>query len=96
MAASTPPDELGRLMQEAQSGNADAYRQLLRTITPRLRSIVGGRRGFAGPEAVEDLVQDVLLSVHAVRASFCAIVSPTTPGATDGAGRMKYRSRILT
>jgi RNA polymerase sigma-70 factor (ECF subfamily) len=28
------------------------------------------QRGFAGSEAVEDLVQDVLLSVHAVRATY--------------------------
>lgn len=75
MAVSTHPDELGQLMQAAQSGDADAYRQLLHTITPRLRSIISGRRGFAGPEAVEDLVQDVLLSVHAFRATY----DPTRP-----------------
>ncbi len=62
-------------MQAAQAGDADAYRQLLHTITPRVRLIVGRRRGFAGPETVEDLVQDVLLSVHAVRATY----DPTRP-----------------
>jgi RNA polymerase sigma factor (sigma-70 family) len=75
MAVSTPPDELARLMHAAQSGDADAYRQLLHTITPRIRFIVSRRRGFAGPEAVEDVVQDVLLSVHAVRATY----DPTRP-----------------
>jgi RNA polymerase sigma-70 factor (ECF subfamily) len=31
---------------------------------------VARQRGFVGAEAVEDLVQDVLLSVHAVRATY--------------------------
>jgi RNA polymerase sigma-70 factor (ECF subfamily) len=63
-------DELGKLMQAAQAGDADAYLELLRTITPRVRQVVLRVRGFAGPEAVEDLVQDVLLSVHTVRATY--------------------------
>jgi RNA polymerase sigma-70 factor (ECF subfamily) len=67
-----PPhsDDLGKLMQAAQAGDADAYLELLRTITPRIRKIISRQRGFAGPEAVEDLVQDVLLSLHAVRATY--------------------------
>jgi RNA polymerase sigma-70 factor (ECF subfamily) len=69
-AVSVKADELGRLMQAAQSGDADAYVRLLNEITPRIRRVVGRQRGFAGPEAVEDLVQDVLLSVHSVRATY--------------------------
>lgn len=65
-------DALARLMQAAQAGDPDAYLELLRAITPRVRQIVGRRRGFAGPEEVEDLVQDVLLSLHAVRATYDA------------------------
>ena len=57
-------------MQAAQQGDATAYHRLLCTITPRIRRIVARRRGFAGPEDVEDLVQDVLLSLHAVRATY--------------------------
>lgn len=57
-------------MRATQAGDTDAYRELLRTITPRIRLIVGKRRGFAGPEVVEDLVQDILLSVHGVRATY--------------------------
>lgn len=63
-------EELAGLMRSAQSGDADAYLQLLQRITPRIRQIVGRRRGFAGREDVEDLVQDVLLSLHAVRATY--------------------------
>ena len=70
MTAPTQSDELGKLMQAAQSGDADAYLDLLRTITPRIRQIIARQRGFAGPETVEDLVQDVLLSLHAVRATY--------------------------
>ncbi len=57
-------------MRAAQAGDAGAYAELLHTITPRIRRVVMRQRGFAGVEAVEDLVQDVLLSVHAVRATY--------------------------
>src|SRR5687768_4203096 len=57
-------------MRAAQAGDGEAYLQLLERIMPRLRQIVGRRRGFAGPEDVEDLVQDILLSLHAVRATY--------------------------
>jgi len=57
-------------MQAAQAGDAGAYLDLLRAVTPRIRGIVARQRGFAGTEAVEDLVQDVLLSLHAVRATY--------------------------
>lgn len=70
----TPPDssddQLGSLMRAAQRGDATAYRELLRAITPRIRRIVGRRRGFSRAEDVEDVVQEVLLSVHAVRATY--------------------------
>jgi len=71
MADRTPEDgRLRELMRGAQLGDAAAYRELLEIITVRVRQVVRRRRGFAGPEAVEDLVQDVLLSVHAVRATY--------------------------
>lgn len=57
-------------MREAQKGNADAYRALLTAVTPRIRRIVRARRGFLGAADTEDLVQDVLLSVHAVLATY--------------------------
>jgi RNA polymerase sigma factor (sigma-70 family) len=59
------------LMRAAQAGDAEAYVQLLHEITPRIRRIVRRRRGrVPGTEDVEDLVQDILLSVHAVRATY--------------------------
>lgn len=61
---------LSDLMQAAQSGDADAYVQLLEEIAPRLRRIIRGRRKFLGIEDIEDLIQDVLLSLHAVRATY--------------------------
>jgi RNA polymerase sigma factor (sigma-70 family) len=63
-------EELANLMRAAQAGDSDAYLQLLQHIMPRIRRIVGRRRGFAGAADVEDLVQDILLSLHAVRATY--------------------------
>jgi len=61
---------LAELMRRAQGGDADAYRDLLAAIAPRIRHFVRRRRGFAGADTVEDIVQDVLVSVHAVRATY--------------------------
>jgi RNA polymerase sigma-70 factor (ECF subfamily) len=62
-------------MRAAQGGDAEAYAQLLSEIAPRLRRFVRGRWRLLGAEDVEDLVQEVLLSVHAVRATY----DPTRP-----------------
>lgn len=57
-------------MAAAQDGDTDAYRRLLRDITPLLRR-VAARRLYAAPAAdIEDVVQEVLLSVHAVRHTY--------------------------
>lgn len=61
---------LSSLMRAAQDGDATAYLELLHMVTPYVRRVVAHRRGFAGREDVEDLVQDVLLSLHAVRATY--------------------------
>jgi RNA polymerase sigma factor (sigma-70 family) len=70
----TPPgpsaDQLGSLMYAAQRGDATAYRELLREITPRIRRVVARQRGFSGADDVEDIVQEVLLSLHSVRATY--------------------------
>jgi RNA polymerase sigma factor (sigma-70 family) len=63
-------DEFGASMRAAQAGDATAYLELLRALTPRIRRIIARQRAFAGAEEVEDLVQDVLLSLHAVRATY--------------------------
>jgi RNA polymerase sigma-70 factor (ECF subfamily) len=59
-------EQLRLLMREAQQGDADAYHALLTAVTPRIRRIVRARRGFLDVSDTEDLVQDVLLSVHTV------------------------------
>jgi RNA polymerase sigma factor (sigma-70 family) len=61
---------LASLMRAAQTGDTHAYAQLLGEITPRLRHFVRGQRKFLRTEDIEDLVQDILLSLHAVRATY--------------------------
>ena len=70
MADGDDGDRLAVLMNAAQMGDAEAYTELLHDITPRLRRLVGRKRGFLGLDAVEDLVQEILLSLHAVRATY--------------------------
>jgi RNA polymerase sigma factor (sigma-70 family) len=65
-------EQLGQLMRGAQQGDTVAYSTLLEAIAPRVRRVVEARRHFAWDQEVEDLVQDVLLSVHAVRATYDA------------------------
>jgi RNA polymerase sigma factor (sigma-70 family) len=60
----------GRLMEAAQAGDAQAYKQLLDEIAPKIRRIVAGRWKFLGGDDAEDLVQEVLLSLHAVRSTY--------------------------
>ena len=52
-------------MRAAQAGDARAYEQLLRAIAPFLRSLA--RRYCRDPDRREDVVQEVLLTVHRVR-----------------------------
>jgi RNA polymerase sigma-70 factor (ECF subfamily) len=56
------------LMGRAQDGDRTAYRALLRDVTPYLRSLAG--RSFKEPGDIEDAVQDILLTVHAVRHAY--------------------------
>ena len=53
------------LMARAQGGDRDAYRRLLGEITPYLRVLAARRQ--RDPSDAEDAVQDILLTVHAVR-----------------------------
>jgi RNA polymerase sigma-70 factor, ECF subfamily len=53
------------LMRAAQAGDARAYDRLLRSVAPFLRSLA--RRYGSSAANVEDVVQDVLLTVHRVR-----------------------------
>ncbi|MBI3049972.1 MAG: sigma-70 family RNA polymerase sigma factor [Acidobacteria bacterium] len=68
-------ERLGALMRTAQRGDGQAYLTLLQEIAPRVRRMVAARRGGSAALELEDLVQDVLLSVHVARASY----DPTRP-----------------
>ena len=56
------------LMARAQAGEREAYRRLLEDITPFIRALASRRLRDAGE--VEDAVQDVLLTVHAIRHTY--------------------------
>jgi len=56
------------LMARAQSGDREAYRRLLIDIAPYLSSLA--RRHHRDPGDVQDTVQDVLLTVHAIRHTY--------------------------
>jgi RNA polymerase sigma-70 factor (ECF subfamily) len=66
-----------QLMARAQDGDRDAYRVLLEDITPYLRALAS--RCFREAADIEDAVQDVLLTIHAVRHAM-------TPGGRSGHG----------
>jgi RNA polymerase sigma factor (sigma-70 family) len=56
------------LMARAQNGDRVAYRALLEEVTPYLRALAA--RCFKEASDTEDAVQDVLLTVHAVRHTY--------------------------
>ena len=53
------------LMARAQAGEREAYRRLLKDITPFIRALATRRLRDASD--VEDAVQDVLLTMHVIR-----------------------------
>src|SRR5258708_26840162 len=61
---------LAGLMRSAQDGDHSAYVLLLEEVTPLLRQTIRRRRNFLQAADVEYLVQDILLSLHAVRATY--------------------------
>jgi RNA polymerase sigma factor (sigma-70 family) len=63
-------DDLPRLMRAAQAGDARAYSTLLHILAPKVREMVRRRLRSLQPQDVDDLVQDILLSVHAARATY--------------------------
>lgn len=56
------------LMAHAQGGDREAYRRLLKEISPYLRSLAAASHRDA--RDIEDTVQDVLLSVHSIRHTY--------------------------
>lgn len=61
-------EELAGLMASAQRGDAAAYRALLKACLPVV-SASARAQGVRG-EAVDDVVQDTLMTVHRARASY--------------------------
>jgi len=64
----SPDDAWSVLMARAQDGDGAAYRRLLEEITPWLRALAARHRPLSGE--VEDAVQDILLTLHAVRHTY--------------------------
>lgn len=63
-----PDADWSVLMARGQDGDARSYRLLLQGITPYLRSLAS-RFGLGGPD-LEDAVQDVLMTIHAIRHTY--------------------------
>jgi RNA polymerase sigma-70 factor (ECF subfamily) len=61
---------LAALMQAAQQGDSRAYARLLGDLAPILRRFIRSQRRFLDAADIEDLVQEVLLSLHSVRATY--------------------------
>jgi RNA polymerase sigma factor (sigma-70 family) len=61
---------LAILMRSAQDGDGKAYLALLRAVTPMLRTAARRQLAFYHRHDVEDVVQDILLSLHAARATY--------------------------
>jgi RNA polymerase sigma-70 factor, ECF subfamily len=68
MANETGRDDWSLLMVKSQEGDKAAYHALLAGITPYLRALA--RRSGLPPDDCEDGVQDVLLTIHAIRHTY--------------------------
>jgi RNA polymerase sigma-70 factor (ECF subfamily) len=67
--------ELTGLMRRAQGGSEDAYSRLLQELFPLVRKMTRRQMGKATSSDHEDLLQEILLSFHAARATY----DPTRP-----------------
>lgn len=61
-------DDFAALMIAAQAGDQEAYRALLEGLQPLVRAYV--KRRLRDEEAVADVCQDILLTMHRVRHTF--------------------------
>jgi RNA polymerase sigma-70 factor (ECF subfamily) len=62
--------EWSKLMAAAQDGDGRSYARLLAEIVPTLRSAARQRWPVAQPADIEDVVQETLKSLHAVRHTY--------------------------
>jgi RNA polymerase sigma factor (sigma-70 family) len=72
MTASSQENDWAAWMRAAMAGDEDAYRQLLVSMAPHLRAVARSRcRSLGAPEdEIEDLVQEVLLTIHLKRGTW--------------------------
>ncbi|RWL84625.1 MAG: sigma-70 family RNA polymerase sigma factor [Mesorhizobium sp.] len=68
MRRTIPDVEWSILMTRAQEGDSQSYERLLREIAPYLRSYA--TRWYTPPADREDAVQDILLTLHAIRHTY--------------------------
>lgn len=67
-AGSGTREDWGPWMAAAQAGDQVAYRRLLQAVLPYLRAYA--HRHLARADSAEDLVQEVLLTVHRIRHTY--------------------------
>jgi RNA polymerase sigma factor (sigma-70 family) len=72
MTTSSKENDWAMWMRSGMAGDAGAYRQLLLSLTPHVRAVARSRcRRFGAPEGeVEDIVQEVLLTIHLKRGTW--------------------------
>jgi RNA polymerase sigma factor (sigma-70 family) len=72
MTTSSRENDWAVWMRAAMTGDAGAYRQLLVSLAPHIRAVARFRcRSLGAPEdEVEDLVQEVLLTIHLKRGTW--------------------------
>jgi RNA polymerase sigma-70 factor (ECF subfamily) len=63
-------ERLASLMRAAQAGDSGAYSDLLRTLARLVKEAVRQRFRFLQAPDIEDLVQEVLLSLHTARSTY--------------------------
>jgi RNA polymerase sigma factor (sigma-70 family) len=72
MTTSSQENDWAVWMRAAMTGDAGAYRQLLVSLSPHVRAVARSRcRRLGAPEGeVEDIVQEVLLTIHLKRGTW--------------------------
>ena len=65
-------------MARSQAGDGAAYKQLLEDVSPYLRAMAARR--LPAQSDVEDVVQDILLTVHSIRATYGPALWPLAQG----------------
>jgi len=63
-------ERLRNLMRDAQGGRHSAYESLLNEVRPMVERLVRSRLGFLSFMDREDIVQEILLSLHAARGTY--------------------------